>query len=317
MYKIMLGEIINECGLVCPYDDRIINQLDKMCTSFVNEREMDELEFSNLVECYLNNSFSSDIKSFIEDNADEYELNLSGFPNCVWHALTFYVMCIAILRNEDEEQKAIFSCSLQNHLLLCLGRWNTLNFQSQLVRLYSNICDYLDEYSPEDNDNYKDLVTEIFNGTITSLEVEGETLEQLETMGMYAWFYQLEHFWENYKSLKVKNSFLKALYFLNYWCKSNPCIYIHFDLKKMLELAGVSDSKAKKSLREIITGLTETEKSLFYSPKSKSSIIIKMIKELTIIDKDFIDVKLSPSEFFVYLYYEVLLELKLMENGGK
>ena len=85
----------------------------------------------------------------------------------------------------------------------------------------------------------------------------------------------------------------------------------------MLELVGVSSSKAKKSLREIIEGLSVNGSTLFDDPRSKSSIIIKMITETSPINKEFIDVKLSPSEFFVYLYYEVLLELKLKEYGGE
>lgn len=313
----MLDEIINECGLVCPYDDSIINQLDDMCTGFVNQKEIDEPFFSDLVECYLNNSYCSDIKFFIEENAEDYSLELSEFPNCVWHALTFYVICIAILRNNNEDLKAIFSCSLQNQLLLCLGHWNTLKFQSILVELYSDIRDYLDEYSPEDNDNLKGFMSDIFNGNTTSLEVEGEIQAQLKMMGKCTWFYKLEHFWENREFQGIKNPFLKVLYFLGYWYEQNPCIYIHFDLKKMLELVGVSSSKAKKSLREIIEGLSVNGSTLFDDPRSKSSIIIKMITETSPINKEFIDVKLSPSEFFVYLYYEVLLELKLKEYGGE
>lgn len=42
-----------------------------------------------------------------------------------------------------------------------------------------------------------------------------------------------------------------------------------------------------------------------------------MINESYIYEGVFVDEKLSPAEFFVYLYYEVLLELKLKENGGE
>ena len=85
----------------------------------------------------------------------------------------------------------------------------------------------------------------------------------------------------------------------------------------MLELSGVLKSVANKSLRGIISDILDLEKDFFDTPLSKSSIILKMINESYIYEGVFVDEKLSPAEFFVYLYYEVLLELKLKENGGE
>lgn len=85
----------------------------------------------------------------------------------------------------------------------------------------------------------------------------------------------------------------------------------------MLELSGAFKSVANKSLRGIISDILALEKDFFDVPISKSSIILKMINESYIYEEVFVDEKLSPAEFFVYLYYEVLLELKLKENGGE
>ena len=59
------------------------------------------------------------------------------------------------------------------------------------------------------------------------------------------------------------------------------------------------------------------KKDFFDAPVSNSSIILKMINESYTYEEAFVEEKLSPAEFFVYLYYEVLLELKLKENGGE
>lgn len=249
--------------------------------------------------------------------AYDNEFRTSGFPNCVWNALTFYVIYISIGNNDDDEQKAILSCSLQNQLLFYKGHWDSLNFQDYLVKLYYDFCDYLDEYEQGFGDVDMDFVAEIFDETITSSDVDDETLTKLKVMGKYTWLYKLEHFWDNKEFSGERNAFLKVLYFLDYCYKEIPSIYICVSLKKMLELSGVLKSVANKSLRGIISDILALEKDFFDVPISKSSIILKMINESYIYEEVFVDEKLSPAEFFVYLYYEVLLELKLKENGGE
>ena len=69
----------------------------------------------------------------------------------------------------------------------------------------------------------------------------------------------------------------------------------------MLELSGVLKSVAIKSLRGIISDIFALEKDFFDVPISKSSIILKMINESYIYEEVFVDEKLSPAEFFVYL----------------
>lgn len=310
-----LSGILNECGLVCPYDDELVCQLDDVCHKFVESVDLKESEFADWVKCYCKGDYSIKIRTFVEKMTHDNEFRTSGFPNCVWNALTFYVIYISIDNNDDDEQKIILSCSLQNQLLFCKGHWDSLNFQDYLVKLYYDFSDYLDEYEQGYGDVDKDFVAEIFDETITSLDGDGETLTKLKVMGKYTWLYKLEHFGDNIEFSGERNAYLKVLYFLNYCYNEIPSIYIYVSLKKMLELSGVLKSVAKKSLRGIISDILALEKDFFDTPLSKSSIILKMINESYIYEEVFVDEKLSPAEFFVYLYYEVLLELKLKENG--
>ena len=312
-----LSGILNECGLVCPYDDELVCQLDDVCHKFVESVDLKESEFADWVKCYCKGDYSIKIRTFVEKMAHDNEFRTSGFPNCVWSALTFYVIYISIDNNNDDEQKIILSCSLQNQLLFYKGHWDSLNFQDYLVKLYYDFCDYLDEYEQGYGDVDKDFVAVIFDETITSLDVDDETLTKLKVMGKYTWLYKLEHFWDNIEFSGERNAYLKVLYFLDYCYKEIPSIYICVSLKKMLELSGVLKSVAKKSLRGIISDILALGKDFFDVPISKSSIILKMINESYIYEEVFVDEKLSPAEFFVYLYYEVLLELKLKENGGE
>ena len=313
----VLSEILNECGLVCPYDAEIVCQLEEICHDFVESVDLKESEFADWVKYYLRGGYSGKVRIYVEKMAHDREFSTFDFPDCVWNALTFYVIYISIDNNEDEEQKVILSCSLQNQLLTCIGHWDSLNFQDYLVKLYYDFCDYLDENELGSGDVDMDFIAEIFDETTTSLDVDEGTITKLKVMGKYTWLYKLEHFWDNKEFSGERNAFLKVLYFLDYCYKEIPSIYICVSLKKMLELSGVLKSVAKKSLRGIISDILALEKDFFDVPISKSSIILNMINKSYIYEEVFVDEKLSPAEFFVYLYYEVLLELKLKENGGE
>lgn len=310
----VLKGILEECGLVCPYDDVLVERLESACEHFVEADEFDDAEYSACVECYIKDRCFLSLKDFIENYAQENDWDEMDFPECVWKALTFFVIYIAIKNNVDEAQKAIYSSTLQNFLLLCKGNWETLKYQDYLVKLYGDISNYLDANEQGGSEVDMKFVSNIFDGT-TTIEVKGDLRMMLEAMGKYTWLYKLEHFWDDSEFVSERNAFLKVLYFLNYWMRETPSIYVHIGLKDMLRLAGVSKSTAKKSLRQIIADYKAIGKELLDTPVSKSSVIFRLLNDSYGEEAAFLDEKLTPSEFFVYLYYETLLELKLRENG--
>lgn len=313
-----LNEIIAECGLVCPYDDELVSHLDKACTSYFEANELDESQFSEWVICYMKGTFSSDIRDFVEDYLQNLDLDEILLPDCVWSALTFYFIYRAIVNNDSEEQKAIFSCSLQNLLLTCKGRWDTLNFQNQLVDLYGEFNRYLEKNEVGTDDVSMDFVSSIFDGSLDTLDLEEEDDDRinLEAIGKCAWSYKIEHYWDSSNHKEEKNPFLRILYFLDYWYKNVPSIYIKTDVMQLMDIAKVTKYTSKKSLSEVISSLAKTGNVLFESPISKSSLIVQMAHECKTKPEGFVAEKLSCQEFFVYLYFELLLELKLKENVG-
>ena len=78
---------------------------------------------------------------------------------------------------------------------------------------------------------------------------------------------------------------------------------------------GISNTKMQKSLKEIIQIIKDGNFTFGKDIQSESSIILKLIAEEGFSDEDFLNEKFTPQEFFVYLYYELLLESILNENG--
>lgn len=61
-----LSGILNECGLVCPYDDELVCQLDDVCHKFVESVDLTESEFADWVKCYCEGDYSIKIRTFVE-----------------------------------------------------------------------------------------------------------------------------------------------------------------------------------------------------------------------------------------------------------
>ena len=61
-----LSGILNECGLVCPYDDELVCQLEEICHDFVESVDLKESEFADWVQCYCRGNYSSKVRTFVE-----------------------------------------------------------------------------------------------------------------------------------------------------------------------------------------------------------------------------------------------------------
>lgn len=314
---VALNKIIAECGLICPYDDDFISHLDNTCENFLESNDIGESIFTEWVLCYINGTYSPKIKKFIVDYAIAHELGEMELPDCVWSALTFYFIYALIMDNDSEEEKAIYSCSLQNMLLSCKGCWETLSFQDYLLDLYGAMDIYLNKNEEGKDDVSMSFVSSLFETSESSLELDDDNLDNLKSMGKYTWLYKLEHFCDEMNSVEGRNPFLRILYFLDFWYNENPSIYVKVDVKQLMNMAKIDKYKSKKSLREIISSLDSTKKVFFECPASKSSLIIRMINEHKVESARFVEEKLTCAEFFVYLYYELLLELKLKDNDGE
>lgn len=312
-----LIELIDECGLICPYEDDVVTHLANACNNYLESLDLDESQFCTWALCYIKGTYSEGIRNSVESYLQDQDLEEMYFPECVWNALTFYCIYNAIVENRLEKQKAIFSCSLQNLLLSCKGHWNMLNYQKYLLELYGKFDQYLVANEVGKGDVSEDFVSSLYDDTFEFDDSDEENLENLQVMGKYTWLYKLEHYREFMNHGDGKNIFLRVIYFLDYWYKENPSLYINMHVKKLMEIVGAQKSNARKSLKEIVSLIPATDDEVFDEPTSKSSLIVKMVNDRKIVGAFWVDEKMTCQEFFVYLYYELLLELKLKENDGE
>ena len=168
----ILDQLLMQSGLIVPYSKDYILLLEKGCRNFIDEK-LDNGFFTDLALSYTKNSCPDLFKNYIQGLFEEAK----ELPPCVWNTLVFYVVYLAIIDNDNENEKAIYSCMLQNILIRCKGHWEELKFPSYLIRLYGFMDTYLLDNQVGDGDFPHDFLGTIFSdidSLRTSLNAEEE-----------------------------------------------------------------------------------------------------------------------------------------------
>lgn len=300
----VLGQLLMQSGLIVPYSEDYILLLEEGCRNFIDEK-LDFDVFADLAMSYTKNSCPDLLKSHIRELIDENE----ELPPCVWNTLVFYVVYLAIIDNDDEKEKAIYSCMLQNILIRCKGHWEELRFPSYLIRLYGFIDMYLQDNIVGDGDFPHDFLGRIFSD-ISSLTTSLNTVEEqrkLKIIGKYAWKHRLEEWIKNGES-QHQNPYLKAMEFLQYLFENRPDVFIHDGVFKLIKESKCLQNKKKETLGKIIETIRNAEIINEETERPKSSVLLRLLSGENVTEDTFLQEKFSPKEFFVCVYYELLLE---------
>lgn len=301
----VLDQLLMQGGLIVPYSKNYILLLDKVCRTFIDEKLNFDV-FADLALSYTKNDCPDVLKNYIRESIEENE----ELPTCVWNTLTFYIIYLSIINNDSEKEKAIYSCMLQNILVRCKGHWDELKFSPYLTQLYNFMDKYLKENEVGDGDFPYDLLDAVFSG-IDTLRTElnrEEEQNKLKVIGKYAWKHHLEEV-INIK-FQYNNPYLKAIAFLQYLFEYRPHVFIHDDVFELIKESKFLMSKKQDTLEKIIETIKNSEIAIEETEWLNSSIILNMLsgEHVAVTDETFLQEKFSPKEFFVCMYYEMLLE---------
>ena len=244
----ILDQLLMQSGLIVPYSKDYILSLEDGCRNFIDEK-LDNGVFTDLALSYTKNSCPDFFKNYIQGLFEEAK----ELPPCVWNTLVFYVVYLAIIDNDDEKEKAIYSCMLQNILIRCKGHWEELKFPFYLIRLYGFMDMYLQDNQVGDGDFPHDFLGTIFcdiDSLRTLLNAEEEQ-RKLKIIGKYAWKHRLEE-WIKNGEFQHHNPYLKAMEFLQYLFDNRPDIFIHDGVFELIKESKFLQSQKKETLDRIL-----------------------------------------------------------------
>lgn len=309
-----LDKILLQSGLIIPLKREDVNILADACTSFVNGDSFSFSVFEALVICYLKNEefpqLSDYIKEFIENN-DETN---TEFPWCINHAAVFFCIYMAIEGCGNSKTKAIRSLSLQNAILRIHGKWNTIKYAELLCSLYFKSVPYLEKVYVGAKKYPSEFAQSMFDDdSRVGEDIDDEMLEDIRSLVLFAFDAEMGRF---IKDLDESNPFMRIVYILEYFFENMPQLPKQNDFYQLESMIFSGKEGKMMKIGNIIGYIAMNKRVLTSDVVSESSIILKRVKNLRLhrcYEEIGSNMRLKPSEFFVYLYHEMLLEALL--NG--
>ena len=147
---------------------------------------------------------------------------------------------------------------------------------------------------------------------------QGETIsedmsDKIQSLALMAWDAEMTQF---IKGLKETNDFLKIQLILEHYFINKPQIPQKEDFIELMQrIFPHGGNGHRQKIEKILENLAKTDVCLVDEIKSGSSLLLHEIENARINEYgDYLKgFELSPKEFFVYLYHELLLEDLLKE----
>lgn len=310
-----LKEIVNET-VISPYSDDDIALLNSACQEVINS---DDFGIDNIAEnmiCYLketlNKELCDEIDSYMKDNNKSLFLKKS-----TQKVLSVFVNYLAINNKEiDETNKVLYSLAIMNTLLLAHGRFNYVTNVNLIAPLISAPIDFLKSKKFDSDDEYSiDLLGDIIKGPVEK-SINSNILKHMAKDALY---YNIEQKLSNVSLISEKDKFLTGAIIAILLVDLQPWPNINFPLTNIL--CEFKRARKKISINDIIKKFSDTNLFDAYIKDEKnekdlngSSILLRCLTG----DRDSLDlckdIKLDASEFFIYLYYELILEKALYDG---
>ena len=304
----ILNDIFIQCGLVIPLDKEETEMLDQACNEFVSSEDFSFSDYEEMLGYYINNDKFSDLDSFIENYAKNNDWKGYKVPQRIKNALVFYCVYLCIINCDDIRQKGLRSLSLQNAMIQVHGNWEKLKFQNILSKLYFKCDEYTDGESIGEKLYPKDFVQSMFmEGYMVNETITEDIAGDIHSLALIAWDAEVKRF---ISDLKEKDPFVRVYLILKHYFINKPQILTKTDfdvlMSNVFPRGGIGQKQNVEKALQKIADLSKTLENV----KSENSILLLEINnaresELAYYLKG---IQLTPKEFFVYLYHELLLE---------
>lgn len=304
----ILNDIFIQCGLVIPLDKEETEMLDQACNEFVSSEDFSFSDYEEMLGYYINNDKFSDLDSFIENYAKNNDWKGYKVPQRIKNALVFYCVYLCIINCDDIRQKGLRSLSLQNAMIQVHGKWENVKFQNILRKLYFKCDEYTDGESIGEKLYPKDFVQSMFmEGYMVNETITEDIAGDIHSLALIAWDAEVKRF---ISDLKEKDPFVRVYLILKHYFINKPQILTKTDfdvlMSNVFPRGGIGQKQNVEKALQKIADLSKTLENV----KSENSILLLEINnaresELAYYLKG---IQLTPKEFFVYLYHELLLE---------
>lgn len=305
----VLNNILMQCGLIVPLEETETDTLAKACSEYISNESFSFEDFEELADCYVMNRECKELNDFVAEYISNNGLGNYNFPKRIKCALVFYCIYLAIEECDNDKDIALRSLSLQNVMIQVHGNWGNLNYQNILYKLYFKYDQYAGGEVIGEKKYPRDFVQSMFTGSFRQGEtISDDISDNIQSLALMAWDEEMSQF---IKGIKETNDFLKIQLILEHYFINKPQILQRENFVELMQcIFPRGGNGQKQNIEKILKNLAETDVCLVDDIRSGSSLILHEIVNAR--DNEYGDYlknfELSPKEFLVYLYHELLLE---------
>lgn len=301
-------------SLLVPLESDLEDRLAEVSIKYINEEKPDYEIFSDMVLGMLTGVISDHFKEFLSTTYEEdYSEKLAKLPIPVYLALQGYTVFNTIREVDDIDTKLIYAFIVINHLLL---RHNTLDscpYQPQIKECEEFVFEQLARRYINTELECESIYENIFDNTlsVTIDDISEDEQNAYKAFAAKSWLYDLNETISEESGSKGQD--IEAALRIIEWIFDNiPSIEIKVPIVNIIKHC-FSNQGEKRSLEYYIDKITVSGVELF---EDDSFQLIPNVSKLELRYKKHIsEIHLTQSEFICYLFFEILLD-KLIEQNG-
>lgn len=307
---------LSQYVLVIPLNDEATEELLSFC-----ERQLEHIginRFSELVLCAILKRRDDKLHESLSEYAIDKE-SLSALPLEVLEPIIAqYLFMEAIDREEDALKKSVYGLMLMNAMLLVVKRAGNIACPKKLVEYYDTYRDYLIHERSYKTENRNDLINDYFKNHVDKEAFKTEAKDKVYELKS-VFFDAARYRYDELKSTLIgghenANAYVRAYQIVNDLVAKSPWVFVEQEAEQtLLELIGDGDEDKRTTIEQIVKDISEAGLEVENTSYTPTSVLLQFMTDHTDGVEAVGKATLTPLEFAVYVYYELLSE-KILEQ---
>lgn len=306
-----LLKILLEGAVAIPYSDDILKLLDDSCRIYNKDDSLKVID--ELAPAFITGENPRKFTLFLSKCLQNSKMNFR-LPEIVISRLAMYTCLVNIDECADDDlTKYILATMIMNCMLLAKGRFNSIPHPEEIIPLYEyNISRYIKGQDRIDIRKETHLLSLMASdgNSFMNQELNKEEIEELPIIAKKATYFDIMKLLSDEDVQSYDNVYVRIYKGLSMMFDKIDYLYYDLDIYKIADILIRRGDIKRKSIHKIID---DVQPFVDETPiRSKSSILLTLLSNKESYP-ELDNQQLSAKEYFVYLYYELLLE-KIIDN---
>lgn len=305
-----LNNLLKGC-LIIPYEENIVDKLSEVCKLYAQNHSSNN-DVAKLALSIFTRQWNGKFKEELECLYTEQFSAKFHLPQCAMKAFATHVIELILAEDEDRE---LNSLALINCMIVLNQHFEQFPYPHVFAKYMTIFDEYFLEHGKLDNSDDTEALNELFNMEDDELEkvnadVVAKYSSSVHSLARDAWYYRTYQYLTSNEVTGLENAYMQAYIVLKQVVKSIPWYFINQQFLQMIGSFLTKQEEKSETISNIVVNLKSGVSDNIENIHDSSILLRLLSGDETFCNLSFIDTSLTPKEFAVYLYYELMLEKK-------